>query len=77
MDLGDKVNNLSRKLKDNTVDYNPNPMRQEDNKQRALYGAAGVGVAYLIPGAHPVLELAAIGYAAVKGYQAVRDWAGK
>ncbi len=77
MDVGALAHSLIHKLKDMTIEYRGNQHMLEENKKKALIGAASVGGAYLIPGEHPVLATIALGYTALKGYQAVRDWAGK
>ncbi|MBU0471888.1 MAG: hypothetical protein KKF89_03790 [Nanoarchaeota archaeon] len=75
MDIGLITDKLISKLKVQTLDYNPNPINLLANKNKALYGAVGFGVAMIV-GA-PLLKAAALTYAGVKGYQAIRDWADK
>jgi hypothetical protein len=77
MDIGQLASNLVNKAKDATIGYQPDIATLESNKTKALIGVASLGIIYIIPGDHPILSTIAFGYSALKGYQAMRDWAGK
>jgi len=63
MDVGQLVDNVIERAKDTTVRYCLNPRNTIANKNRALYGAASAGGAYMLPGEHPILVGLALGYA--------------
>ena len=77
MSIGDLVKDASKKVRDATFDYVPDYTRMSENRTKALVGFSTIGALYIAPGDHPTLASVALAYGCVKGYQAVRDWAGK
>ena len=77
MDLGKLTNQIASKLKDATINYQPDPNTLNENKNKIIYGLAAIGGSYILPGEHPVLAAVTISYTAIKGYQAIKDWAEK
>ncbi|MBI5390298.1 hypothetical protein HZB02_02320 [Candidatus Woesearchaeota archaeon] len=66
-----------RLLKGETLGYQPNPSSFEQNRKRAGYGLGGLVALTIIPGPQPLLGAVLLGYSAIKGYQAYRDYHAK
>jgi len=77
MSIENKVSGFIEEIKKNTVDYRPTPNNLEDNRNKSVIGLASVGALYVLPGDYQLLSSIALIYTGLKGYQAVRDWAGK
>ncbi len=77
MDLEAMTEQLKTKARAATVEYRGHENMLHRHKSQMLLGAASVGGVYLLPGQHEVLLTIALGYTLLKGYQSMRDWAGK
>lgn len=69
--LTDRIKELLRQA---TVEYQGNNDTARQNTVKAGLGLAGLALMYFVPGPQPLLDVAAGGYAAIKGYQALQDW---
>ncbi|MBU0979401.1 MAG: hypothetical protein KJ709_01225 [Nanoarchaeota archaeon] len=77
MIIAELANRLVESAKDATVNYTADPARLESHKSQLVVGAIATGVAHIIPGSHPIIENILLGYTVLKGYQSLRDWAGR
>ncbi|MBU1200918.1 MAG: hypothetical protein KJ583_03245 [Nanoarchaeota archaeon] len=77
MSLEKMVKKAVQDIKKATIDYQPTITTLQKNKTKTIMGAAVLGGLYLIPGNQYLLSYAALMYTSLKGYQSVRDWAGK
>ncbi|MBW2988492.1 hypothetical protein KY318_03190 [Candidatus Woesearchaeota archaeon] len=79
MTLDEFVEKLSTKIKtvvrEQVLEYPGYQDRLKSNLKKAALGlGVGLVLVYVVPGNQPIVQEAAFGYAAVKGYQSLRDW---
>ncbi len=63
-------------MKNQTTDYSPDPAMLASNKKKAIVGTIATGAAYIVLGSG-LVSAGMAAYSSIKGYQALRDWAGK
>lgn len=68
------VDRIKTLLRESTVEYQGKPETLTDNAKKTGLGIAGLALLYFVPGPQPLLDVLALGYTGIKGYQAFRDW---
>jgi hypothetical protein len=75
--LDDILKKIRNYTKSQTIEYIPLQQNLDKNKKHTLYTAAVFGGVHILPGDLTLVKTGIICYGTLKGYQAIRDWAGK